>query len=156
MKNRFLITFSILFLLFSVNCSKSDEGSGIDSYLIFGHSYGECKGDLCIEIFKLTKSQIFEDVADNFFKGNIKYELLSDEKFKIASDLFEFYPKDLLTETSRTFGCPDCMDQGAIILQFYDGKHALQRFVIDQDKKAIPTYLHSYIDRINEKIRLLN
>ena len=71
----------------SLSCSKSDEGKGINSYLIFGHSYGECRGDLCIEIFKLTNSQLFEDVNDNFFTGNVKYELLSDEKYKIAFDL---------------------------------------------------------------------
>ena len=156
MKKKFLNISALAILVLSLSCSKSDEGTDVNRYLIFGHSYGECIGDLCVEIFKLTESQLFEDVNDKFFKDNVKFKLLSDEKHLIALDLFKFYPKELENETNKSFGCPDCMDQGAIILQYFDEKCTSQRFVIDQHKNDIPLYLHEYVDRINDKIRLLN
>lgn len=60
----------------------------------------------------------------------------------------------LLSIPDTTFGCPDCRDQGAIILEFSDGDQSL-RFSIDQDHNEIPEFLHAYVNKIKEIIMLI-
>ncbi|MBL0027220.1 MAG: hypothetical protein IPO98_20550 [Saprospiraceae bacterium] len=143
----------IIMILIIFGCTKNKEDD--KRYLIFGHSYGKCTGKICLEIFKLTPDQLYEDVDDNFFNGNLRFTLLPQTKFDLAAYLLNAYPKELTDELNKSYGCPDCHDQGTIILQYYDGNR-LKSFLVDQDKTAIPNYLHGYVDSINETIRLLN
>lgn len=89
----FLGTWSLFCIL-----SSCDDDSGMitsDEYLIFGHFYGFCEGEQCIEIFKLTEGELFEDQNDNypdqesFYKR--KFIKLSDEAFMIADGLMDAF-----------------------------------------------------------------
>ena len=147
-----ILSLSILF-----SCEKDEDIviEGTD-YLIFGHFYGECQGESCVETFKLTDQNIYEDENDNYSgSGQFNFKELDNDKFEQVKDLIDFFPPELLNDTNETFGCPDCADQGGLLV-----KLARNGFVkswrIDQSKNAVPVYLHAFMDSVNVKIDLLS
>jgi hypothetical protein len=156
---KILISLAIGFLL--INCEDKNGNIGLSNgeYLIFGHFYGECLGEECTEIFKLTSNKLFEDIADNyprqseFYNGN--YVEVENSSYELINDLFDYFPKDLLNENNTVFGCPDCVDQGGLYIE-YNEDGIRKYWIIDQSIESIPTYLHEFISKVNEYIDLIN
>jgi hypothetical protein len=146
----------IVMTIFITACN-NDEAENSTDYIIFGYSYGECQGEDCIKYFKVDQKGVYE-YDDNCLPTLISSCVdtnptkLSDDKFDIAITLFNNFPTDLYDESGGTLGCPDCHDQGALYLQISSEDDGLKDWNIDQDKNAIPTYLHTYVDKINEVI----
>jgi len=141
-------------LVFAISCGK--EKGAADDYLIFGHFYGECLGEGCIEIYKLEIDQLTEDINDSypsgadFYGGDYTTEL-TQEKLNIASALWDLFPDKLFDEEDTVLGMPDAGDWGGLYVEYKKGdKHAY--WVIDQMKKSIPEYTHSFHDKVNEVI----
>ncbi len=129
-----------------------------DNYLVFGHFYGFCGGETCIEKFKLTSTQIFEDTNDVYPGTNSgiqpNYLLLPIEKFQAAQDLMTFFPNSLLAETSTTIGIPDASDGGGLYIRYhFNGVDKV--WLIDQFKTNVPSNYHAFMDKVNEKIALM-
>jgi hypothetical protein len=146
-----------LALLLIASCDKEEEGLTINEidYLIFGHFYGECIGELCVETFKLTDEKLFEDTNDNYSGTDFNFIELGNDKFEQVNDLYDYFPNQLLNEEEEVIGCPDCADQGGLFIQ-YSANENVQSWRIDQSKNAVPTYLHEFMDKVNEKIDLIN
>jgi hypothetical protein len=128
------------------------------NYIIFGHFYGECGGEACIEKFKITATKIFEDTNDVYPGTNVltppNYVQLSNEKFLATQDLMSFFPNGLLAETNTTIGMPDASDGGGLYIEYhFTGVHKI--FLIDQFKQNVPSNYHAFMDKVNEKIALL-
>lgn len=154
MKKKWIYTF-VLVLLISCNSDENAimlEGS---TFLVFGHFYGECLGEACVETFKLTETQLFEDTLDEYSGANQQFEVLPNGLFAQVQDLIDFFPSRLLSEEETFIGCPDCADGGGIFIQFSENDE-LKTWRIDQDKGNVPDYLHEFIDKINEKIAIIN
>lgn len=151
-----IATLALIALLFT-SCSKSDNSVQVNKmdYLIFGHFNGECIGEGCIETFKLTDDKLYEDTLDEYNGENLEFVELSSEKFKQVKDIIDYFPTKLLDDKDTRFGCPDCRDQGGIFIQYSENGN-VKSWRIDQDKNEIPEYLHSFIDKVNEKISLIN
>ena len=149
----FVITLSYAFL----TCSDSDDTVELsnDNYLIFGHFYGFCFGEECIEIFKLTKSKLYEDSNDNYAGEPFNFKELSNDKFEASKALLSFLPPELLNEKELIIGCPDCADQGGVFIQYKNG-NSVHQWRIDQNKSQVPKYLHSFIDEVNNTISIIN
>jgi len=147
----------ILAVVFIQSCDKNDEIELSDNeYLIFGHFYGECLGEDCIVTYKLTDKKLFEDNNDNYSgTGPFDFNELGIDKFSQVKDLIDYFPKELLNSNETTFGCPDCADQGGIFIQYVKNGD-VNSWRIDQSKNDVPDYLHSFIDKVNEKIELIN
>ena len=151
----------ILLLIFIIgtfiSCKKDNSKIVIDdkNFLIFGHFYGECFGEGCIETYKLTDKKLFEDTIDDYSGRNLNFIELSNNKFEEVKDLIEFFPNELLKSDKSIFGCPDCADGGGLFIQ-YSENGKLKTWRIDQDKKNVPSYLHGFIDKVNDKIRIIN
>ena len=140
-----------------ISCNKDEQIEiNENDYLIFGHFYGECLGEECVENFKLTDTKLFEDINDSY-AGHIPFDFLElgNDKYIKVNDLASFFPPDLLKETMETFGCPDCADQGGIYIE-YKKNEDIHKWKIDQAKDQVPTYLHEFMDKVNEKIALIN
>jgi hypothetical protein len=73
MTNKILILLCLP-LTFLISCKKDNAAIPPSDYLIFGHFYGECSGERCIEIFKLEKDKLFEDKADQYPNYDAFYE----------------------------------------------------------------------------------
>lgn len=151
---RLLLILSIFGILISCN---NDDGPGLNgsNFLIFGHFYGMCAGEGCIEIFKLTEKELYEDIRDEYAAQNMEFVELGNDKFEQVKDLMDFFPNQLLNHKETVFGCPDCSDGGGLFIQYsYYGK--VKTWRIDQFKDNVPKYLHGFMDKVNEKIKLIN
>lgn len=150
----------IIILLGFASCNQEDNQPQLETdYLLFGHFYGFCLGEECIEIFKLTDSQLLEDTVDQYPSSresyNGKYVKLDDVKFDLVKDLVISIPNDLLEEQSSIIGSPDARDGGGVYVAVVSG--GTSRFwLIDQFTHNQPEYLQPFVAQINESIALIN
>ena len=154
MKNIFL--FLIVIGTFT-SCDKDGDNITINeqNFLIFGHFYGMCAGEGCVETYKLTDVKLYEDIVDDYSGQNLDFVELNNEQFELVNDLADFFPVQLLNESDAVFGCPDCADGGGLFIQFSDNG-VLKSWRIDQVQNNVPTYLHDFIDQVNARIVLIN
>lgn len=140
-----------------VSCDKGDDSIEINenNFLIFGHYYGECGGEGCVETYKLTENKLFEDIVDDYLGENFDFVELSADKFEQVKDLENFFPNQLLNSNENFIGCPDCADGGGLFIRYSENKN-IKSWRIDQNKNNVPDYLHNFIDKVNEKIELIN
>lgn len=153
------LIFAICLFLFAISsCKKDNAILSTSDYLIFGHFYGECSDEKCIEIFKLEQNHLFEDTKDiypnstRFYNGN--YILLSQKQFVGVNDLLNFFPSDLLLESKTVIGQPDAGDWGGLYIE-YNFNGTRKFWLLDQMKSNIPLKYHNFIDKVNEKIKML-
>ncbi|GAB3946737.1 hypothetical protein GCM10028805_17740 [Spirosoma harenae] len=127
-------------------------------YLVFGHFYGECAGEGCIEIFKLEPNRLLEDKRDryptatDFYAGD--FVALPQSQFDSVRDLVDSFPVALQKENNRVIGQPDAGDWGGLYIELQH-KGSRQFWLIDQAKQHVPTEYHGFIDKVNQKIKLL-
>ena len=138
-----------------LSCNNDSININEQNFLIFGHFYGMCKGENCVETFKLTDKGLFEDIIDDRNGQNMKFIQLENEKFLQVKDLVDFFPSQLLNEKKTTIGCPDCADGGGLFIQYSENGN-VKSWRIDQEKDNVPRYLHIFIDKVNEKIKMIN
>ncbi len=151
------IVFCLFTLVVLFACNSDDNGIHINeqNFLVFGHFYGECSGEGCVETFKLTNESLFEDIVDDYSGQNMDFVALNNDLFEEVKDLTDFFPNKLLKETETIFGCPDCADGGGLFLQYSENGNE-KSWRIDQVKANVPSYLHDFMDKVNEKIALIN
>ena len=154
-----LKTLLILFVFASLVSCQDDEGDSeittFGDYLIFGHYYGLCIGEECVETFKLTTEQLFEDDIDEYAGvGPFNFVAISSAKFELAKDLLSAIPEELIAQENQTFGCPDCGDWGGLYVEYRRSGKIGQWRLDQQDMES--EYLNVFRDAVNEKIRLIN
>ena len=151
------ISFYLLLIFIVISSCNKDKATIETSpdYLIFGHFYGMCTGESCIETYKITEDALFEDLIDDYSGQNMEFVALSEEQFNDAADIVNFFPSELLQMNDGVIGCPDCADGGGITIHYFENGNT-RVWRIDQVKDNIPESLHSFIDKVNEKIELIN
>ena len=92
------IFYFLLLILISACTTQDETALNEGDYLIFGHFYGFCVGESCVEIFKLTNDKLYEDSNDNYAMEPFNFEELGHDKFEQAKDLINYFPEKLLTE----------------------------------------------------------
>lgn len=148
--------FILLLSIFIYGCSTNETNNSNEyDYLIFGHFYGFCIGESCIEIFKLTNETLYEDSNDNYALEPFNFDVLDNTIFEQVKDLVDYFPMNLLSEQESVLGCPDCADGGGLFIE-YSKNGEVKSWRIDQMKNNIPNYLHDFMDKVNEKIALIN
>ena len=142
---------------FFISCDRNDDDnqSNQSDYLIFGQFYGFCIGETCIETFKLTDQNLYEDTLDDYFAENQMFVRISDDKFEQVKDLMDDFPNELLNDNESVFGCPDCADGGGLYIE-YSKNGVVKSWRIYKRKADVPEYLHDFIDEVNNKISLIN
>lgn len=145
----------VLILVQSCHSPKPKVDSYEQDYLIFGHFYGRCMGESCVETYKLTDKQLFKDTIDDYNGETFDFVVLGNRQFEKVKDLASSIPGQLEQEKETVIGCPDCTDGGGLFIELAkDGK--VQRWRIDQHKGNVPSYLHPFMDAVNVKIKLLD
>jgi len=146
----------LLLFLVPVSCGKQiDCDCQGGEYFIFGHFYGECVGEGCVETFKIQGDRLLEDTEDRYSgAGPFDWKALSDEKYQLVKDLPAALPGELLASPDQSFGCPDCADGGGLYIEvFQDGKK--HRWWIDNIKAAQPAYMQDFTDQVHGAIQQL-
>ena len=145
----------LIAIVMTTSCNKDCITLNEQNYLVFGHFYGMCAGEGCVETYKLTDMKLYEDLIDDYSGQNLEFVELENETFAQVSDLVDFFPNQLLSEEETVFGCPDCSDGGGLFIQYSDNGN-LKSWRIDQFQNNVPSYLHAFIDQVNEAIVLIN
>lgn len=150
------IAYSILLLtIISIFSSCSEENmEGPEEYLIFGHFYGFCAGDHCIQIYKLENGRLYEDQNKTYPRYDEFYDALFvvlENNYEQVNDLKNYFPEQLLNETDTIIGCPDCADGGGLYIEYKtDTIH--RYWLIDQDISRVEPYLYEFMEKVNDKI----
>jgi hypothetical protein len=152
----------VLFVLLFVACGEGTHFNRLNpnkDQLIFGSFYGFCgPSEQCIEIYALQEGKLYEDQNDQYPQSSspndFNFEQLSQDKFELAEDMFDAIPGKLLATESTTFGCPDCSDGGGVYIEIKTGTQT-RIFLIDNFKHNIPEYLHPLVDKVREKVDVL-
>jgi len=138
------------------NCTSNDSIEiNKKDYIIFGHFHGMCIGENCIENFKLTGDTLYEDLKNDYSHTDFEFVAMNNDKFEQVKNLMDFFPSKLLNEKESVLGCPDCADQGGLFIEL-SKNGIVKSWRIDSQKEAVPSYLHSFMNKVNEKITLLN
>ena len=160
MKN-FLIAVGLLTCL---GCDKDENvqpAKGEFSYMIFGHFYGYCAGEGCIEIFKFDEDHLFEDTLDNYpsqetaYQG--QYEILSHEQFNLVKDLVDDIPEGLYEEAEHVIGQPDAGDWGGVYVEIHyaDTPEKSGFWLLDNAEFNMPDEYNTFVDSVHQKIALI-
>ncbi len=140
------------------SCSE-DEIAEPTEYLIFGHFYGFCVGDHCIQIYKLDGEGLYMDQNKTYPRHDEFYDAsfveLGNKYYELVNDLEIYFPSQLLNETDTIIGCPDCADGGGLYIEYKT--ETIHRFwLIDQDISRVEPYLYEFMEQINDKIEEIN
>lgn len=156
---RIFVVYAVFGLLFNSCNDKDCIDPDISGYLVFGQFYGFCVGDDCVKIFKLESNKLLEDTNKNypgpidFYEG--EYVDLDNSYFEQVKDLMDYFPEELLNENDTIFGCPDCTDQGGLYIEYnFNGVHKF--WIIDNFTGNVPAYLYDFMEKVSEKIDLIN
>lgn len=149
----------ILLILTSCEYNDLSESDATSDYILFGHFYGFCQGEKCVEIFKLTSRALYEDTNDNYpnqrtpYEGN--FQKLDQSLFEKVKDLASKVPQELLATDSGVIGQPDAGDWGGLYFEISNqGKK--QYWLIDKMKTNLPEYLRPFAADIESSISLIN
>jgi hypothetical protein len=159
MRHSYFLIFSLLLFAGISACHDCENEGHPDDFIVFGHFYGECGGEGCVEIFKLTGTKLYEDTLDHYPGSNDFYSgefvtHLSQDKFEAVKDLENFIPDQLYQETDVVIGQPDAGDWGGIYFEISeDGVHRF--WLLDQLESNMPAVYNLFVERINEKIALI-
>jgi len=149
---------SILLILFVlVSCGKDDHLAEDGKAYIFGHFFGECFGEQCVEIFKLQDGSIFEDTNDQYpsINGNTyNWSEMTGVEFEELEALIFPIPDELYEEEDVVIGMPDAGDWGGIYFQVHTDAD-VQFWFIDYLDDNIPDYLSDFTADIKQAIEQL-
>ena len=150
-KNLWVPTLALLLL---TACSKDELGP---DEVLFGHFYGMCIGEACIEIFKISDDALLEDTTDQY-PGNAEpydgtFQMLPADRFEQVRDLRDQIPTELFEESERVIGAPDATDGGGYYLQARSSDGELHFWLMDTDKRRLPEYLHDFVDVLADYIQ---
>jgi hypothetical protein len=127
-------------------------------YFIFGHFYGYCVGEGCVEIFKIEGENLYEDENDFYPTSTdfnmAKWKMLDKTEYEKVKNIGEFIPEELLNENKKVIGQPDAGDWGGIYIEIKVGE--VHKFwLMDKMRSNVPEEYHEFLDKLEEKINLL-
>ena len=164
--NRLYILLAILGLVIIANTGCKDEECGDPNgdleYFVFGHFYGECGGEGCVEMIKVENGKLYEDDIDDYPNYTSPIEAhwneLSAEKYDEVKNLSAEVPTELFEETDHVLGIPDGGDWGGIYVEFkYSGVQASKSgfWLLDKNESNMIQVYNEFVDRIEEKITII-
>ncbi|MCX6146831.1 MAG: hypothetical protein NTW25_06210 [Candidatus Kapabacteria bacterium] len=80
---------------------------------------------------------------------------LSNDKYLLAKSLLDSLPQYLTNNPNITIGCPDCTDQGKILIEI-KSNGVITYWNIDTNTKDYPKEIESYITKLKKIVEELN
>lgn len=140
--------YTILFaMLLLAGCKKETTDDSGEPYFIFGKAYGECGGN-CATFFNIQGDKLYADDMQ-YYTGTFAFQssALPNSKYETANVLRDSFPSYLASNPNKTFGCPDCHDQGGIyIKRCVNGQN--QYWNIDTDTAEQPIEIRAYVQQV--------
>lgn len=155
MKNASFLAIIFLFIGFS-SCQKERDQYNAE-YFMFGQFYGFCPSN-CSNIYKISNDELKKDTKKEvptrteYYVGNFTE---SQDFYDEAIALQNSFPTELWNEKNKTFGCPDCVDQGGIYIE-YSLKNKKGYWIFDTNIASNPDYLQDYLKQLRDLIEKHN
>jgi hypothetical protein len=142
----------------SYGCKEKSNATSSD-FLVFGQFYGECVGENCVQIFKVTQESLYKSDLKQYPKRtefyNTTYSEAASTYHSEALTLLTTIPRLLKDTVSNTeFGCADCADGGGLYLEYKTG-NTHKFWIIDKVRSNISTELHPYVQQVENVLELL-
>ena len=146
MKSKINIVTFLILLSLSASCTKENL-ENID-YFAFGSAYGFCLSN-CADFFVIKDGRIYPDDIDYYYESALvfKSEALPIEKYYLAKSLINRFPNYLVDKPDKTFGCPDCTDQGGIHIEIKENGQ-IKRWHFDTTISNLPVEIQDYVQEI--------
>lgn len=148
----------LIVLITAFFACKEDKSSEPEiDYLIFGHFYGYCMGEHCVETYKLTSEKLYEDTLDRYFHDEFSFQELTDREYNVALGLGlpSDIPEEIRELEEGIIGCPDCADQGGIFIRI-SRNGTVRSWRFDNDLTNVPEFMVEYLERIKIAIDQIN
>lgn len=146
--------------LLAIRCdNQTAEFSRNSNYLVFGHFFGECFGEACVEIFKIENGVVYEDTLDMYpiqskLPHVTDFVQLSDNDYQQVRSLTDNIPEKLFDESDLVIGQPDAGDWGGYYVET-NVSGTPRYWLIDKMESNLPAYLHDFAADLNEAIQKL-
>lgn len=131
-----------MLLLSIASCKKEETTTNTTvQRLVLGTYFGECLTN-CATVFALDSAKVQQDTLVNFIIPTNYVFVgvdLSNDKFEQVKHLLTEVPTELTTTPDKTYGCPDCHDQGGIYVEVTVLQTALGGDVLTTHKYTIDT-----------------
>jgi len=150
----------MLIALIAIRCGdQTAEFSQNSNYLVFGHFFGECIGEACVEIFKIENGVVYEDTLDMYpvqsqLPHMTDFVRLPDDDYEKVKSLTDNIPERLFDESDMVIGQPDAGDWGGYYVET-DLSGTPRYWLIDKMQSNLPGYLHDFTADLNEAIQKL-
>ncbi|MDQ3016161.1 MAG: hypothetical protein M3R25_05505 [Bacteroidota bacterium] len=161
MNYKYIILFSVIMSAVGLSCEKEDSycNAGQFYFMAFGHFYGKCGGEGCVEIYKIENEKLYEETrdqypGDEFYKFE-EFVQLSNEKYDQVKDLPSDFPNELWDESETILGIPDGGDWGGVYVEISSSR-GHRYFLLDQNENNMASVYNTFVDKINEKITIIN
>lgn len=123
--------------------------------MIFGHAFGMCQGETCVETYQLNETTLYEDSVDDYSHKSFNFSQLDNATFNKVKDLLNKIPAALWNTKAGSVGCPDCADGGGVYVQLTkDG--VTKSWFIDNNLSNVPENLRGFVNDVNAAITLIN
>lgn len=146
--------FTLILMISLLSFCKKDD-TPVPEYFAFGTAYGFCAGN-CANFFMIRDENLYPDEMDYYFGSDMKFrsDPLSKDKYGLAKKLVDDFPQFLKKNPNKTFGCPDCADQGGIhIERKVNGE--VQVWHIDTNVNSQPAEIRDYMQEMTGIIQQL-
>jgi len=147
-----------------IACEDKKCGEPVDDtqHFIFGHFYGECAGEGCVEMYKLENGRLYEDDLDQYPNFTTPIEAhwneLPNAKYEAVKDIENDFPNQLYSETGHVLGQPDAGDWGGIYVEkTITGDSATYAgfWLLDKNEYNMSDMYNEFVDSIEVKIMLI-
>ena len=158
---RYLSTSLLVAALTATGSTCSDDAqrlSGPGDYIIFGDYYGECFGDGCVDIFRISDGRIFADTLDRYpvaskLPHTVEFVQLPGARYDDVADLIRDVPARLFDEAAVVIGQPDAGDWGGFYLET-NVSGETRYWLIDKMDDNLPGYLRDFTRKLDEAIQI--
>ena len=142
----------IIFMMLLLSCEK-DNLEDLE-YFAFGDAYGFCNGN-CANFFMIRDNNVYPDDMDRYDDPMIfKSVALPAEKYYLAKKLINNFPSYLIDNPDKTFGCPDCADQGGIHIEIKENGQ-IKKWHFDTNISNLPSRIQDYVKEVSDVINQL-
>ncbi len=159
----YYILFICSIFLFPSCSNDDDQGSNNRSEsLVFGSFAGECFGN-CFDIFRIDNTKLEEDRVVDFFTQNYSFKgsfTFSNQMYLMYRNILNEIPTEFINGSDKTYGCPDCADQGGFYFEVTTAEGKTKKYIVDtnntDDQSAEIITFKNRISDLTKDLKVVN